>query len=234
MSTEYGGRGEVLVAATAAVWEPAAVRLRLSDLVEAAARDILSLGCEVVTSSDSGRIRAGRERALARGVRIRAVHPDTTRGRADAMRDLRTQAERGVQVRTMAALPFPIAVFDGRTAVLPVDPADHARGAVELRDRTLVAALWSLGDLIWDGATPLSPVARHSAAGLSPKESAILGLAGQGLTDEATARRLGVSLRTVRRTMAELMERLNASSRFQAGAQARELGWIGEAERAST
>jgi DNA-binding NarL/FixJ family response regulator len=48
-----------------------------------------------------------------------------------------------------------------------------------------------------------------------------------GYTDEATARRLGVSIRTVRRNTAELMTLLGARSRFQAGiyaAQSRLLG----------
>lgn len=47
-----------------------------------------------------------------------------------------------------------------------------------------------------------------------------------GLTDEAAAKRLGVSLRTVRRIMAGLMDRLQASSRFEAGLKAAQKGWL--------
>jgi DNA-binding NarL/FixJ family response regulator len=47
---------------------------------------------------------------------------------------------------------------------------------------------------------------------------------GAGLTDEAAARRLGTSLRTYRRRVAELMAALEAGSRFQAGVRAGELG----------
>jgi len=46
------------------------------------------------------------------------------------------------------------------------------------------------------------------------------------VTDEAAARRLGVSLRTVRRWASHLADRLGARSRFQAGVRARERGWI--------
>ncbi|MDX2393770.1 LuxR C-terminal-related transcriptional regulator [Streptomyces sp. DK15] len=38
-----------------------------------------------------------------------------------------------------------------------------------------------------------------------------------GDTDEAAARNLGISARTVGRMMSSLMERLDATSRFQAG-----------------
>ncbi len=43
-----------------------------------------------------------------------------------------------------------------------------------------------------------------------------------GHTDEAASRQLGVSLRTYRRRVAELMAMLDATSRFQAGIRARE------------
>lgn len=52
---------------------------------------------------------------------------------------------------------------------------------------------------------------------ISPREWQVLQLLAQGCTDEAVARSLSVSLRTVRRVTAELMARLNARSRFQAG-----------------
>ncbi|MFB6613075.1 hypothetical protein ACFCV9_02420 [Streptomyces sp. NPDC056367] len=46
------------------------------------------------------------------------------------------------------------------------------------------------------------------------------------MTDEAAGKPLGVSLRTVRRQMSALMERLNASSRFEAGLKAAQQGWL--------
>jgi DNA-binding NarL/FixJ family response regulator len=49
---------------------------------------------------------------------------------------------------------------------------------------------------------------------------------GSGAQDEQIARRLGLSLRTVRRRVAELMEELGAQSRFQAGVEAARRGWL--------
>jgi DNA-binding NarL/FixJ family response regulator len=61
---------------------------------------------------------------------------------------------------------------------------------------------------------------------LSPGERELLLPLAKGMTDEAAAKRLGVSLRTVRRQMAALMERLGASSRFEAGLKAAQRGWL--------
>ncbi|MET8630960.1 LuxR C-terminal-related transcriptional regulator, partial [Kitasatospora sp. NPDC004669] len=47
-----------------------------------------------------------------------------------------------------------------------------------------------------------------------------------GHTDDAIAKRLGVSPRTARRIATDLMERLNARSRFQAGVRATQAGWL--------
>lgn len=54
----------------------------------------------------------------------------------------------------------------------------------------------------------------------------MLRLLAAGLTDEAVARRLDVSVRTLRRVTADLMERLEARSRFQAGYLAATRGWL--------
>ncbi|MEH1126371.1 helix-turn-helix domain-containing protein [Micromonospora sp. CPCC 206061] len=54
---------------------------------------------------------------------------------------------------------------------------------------------------------------------------ALLGLLAAGLTDEAIARTLGVSLRTIQRRIHDLLLELGVTTRFQAGLAARERGW---------
>jgi len=49
-----------------------------------------------------------------------------------------------------------------------------------------------------------------------------------GVTDEAAARDLAISVRTYRRYVTGILELLDANSRFQAGARASELGILGE------
>jgi DNA-binding CsgD family transcriptional regulator len=57
-------------------------------------------------------------------------------------------------------------------------------------------------------------------------ELLLLRLLADGSKDEAAARALGVSVRTVRRMVADLMRRLDARSRFQAGILAQRRGWL--------
>jgi len=57
-------------------------------------------------------------------------------------------------------------------------------------------------------------------------ERELLGLLAEGLTDVTIAKRLNVSLRTERRMVAELMRRLGASGRFEAGVKAVRRRWI--------
>ncbi|RPK62449.1 transcriptional regulator NarL [Streptomyces sp. ADI96-15] len=63
-------------------------------------------------------------------------------------------------------------------------------------------------------------------ADLSEAEREVLRLMCAGCTDEVAARRLGVSLRTVRRMVSRLMARLDARSRFEAGVRAGQRGWL--------
>jgi DNA-binding NarL/FixJ family response regulator len=91
----------------------------------------------------------------------------------------------------------------------------------------IVAALGELFDRVWDTALPLEdvPVA-DLATGITPTERELLRILSTGLTDEGAAKRLGVSLRTVKRRMEDLMRRLDAGSRFEAGFKAGRRGWL--------
>ncbi|WP_223268058.1 helix-turn-helix domain-containing protein [Streptosporangium nondiastaticum] len=64
------------------------------------------------------------------------------------------------------------------------------------------------------------------ADGLAGQEEATVRLLAEGRTDEAIAKRLGVSRRTARRIATGLMERLGARSRFQVGVLAVQAGWL--------
>jgi DNA-binding NarL/FixJ family response regulator len=54
----------------------------------------------------------------------------------------------------------------------------------------------------------------------------LLQLMSTGAIDEAIARELGVSLRTVHRRITRLQDLLGVRSRFQLGVVARERGWV--------
>jgi hypothetical protein len=141
---------------------------------------------------------------------------------------LREMAAHGIQVRiTAGPLSRGTVFIDRRTMILtaPVSPAAH-------RHRTYTM---SAAPALVDGAYTLFEAARESAADLAAflgpqrpridtQTARVLRALGCGVTDEAAARELGMSLRTYRRRVADLLVALGAGSRFQAGVRAGELG----------
>ncbi len=118
-----------------------------------------------------------------------------------------------------------LVIYDRTTVLLPIDPADTPRGAIEERSPGIVALACALFDQFWASAAPLGVRSREDGE-LEPMERQLLQLLAAGHTDDLAARRLGVSLSTVRRLMASLMDRLDARSRFQAGIHAAQRGWL--------
>lgn len=132
----------------------------------------------------------------------------------------------GAQVRVADQLPHRMIVCDRACAVVPLDPVDPSAGALVVREPGVVASLSALFRAIWSRAIPLARFDPSEENSLGPGERDVLLLMSQGVTDEAAAARLGVSVRTYRRTVATLLRRLGASSRFQAGVRAAERGWL--------
>ncbi|MFJ6687006.1 helix-turn-helix domain-containing protein [Streptomyces werraensis] len=90
----------------------------------------------------------------------------------------------------------------------------------------MITALVALFEQTWEQAVPLGVQRPVAPEGPTAQEQVLLKLLAGGSTDEVAARQLGVSLRTVRRIMAELMNRLGARSRFEAGLLAAHSGWL--------
>lgn len=166
-------------------------------------------------------------KVVSRGVANRAVTTDSIRG--DTRLTLRAvwEAEPEFGVRTVPSLPVHLLLVDRSLALLPADPHDPWHRVVQITVPGVVEALNSLFERAWEDAVPLdSRGPGLDEHGLSPREKELLRLMARGLNDEAIRRRLGVSLRTVRRIVAELCTRLGAASRFEAGYQAAKRGWI--------
>jgi DNA-binding NarL/FixJ family response regulator len=95
-----------------------------------------------------------------------------------------------------------------------------------LTGKGTLTALCALFESTWQSAKPLGQSPQRDAQGLSSQDHAVLDLLAQGHTDESIAKRMGVSPRTARRVANDLMERLGARSRFQAGVRAVQSGWL--------
>lgn len=96
-----------------------------------------------------------------------------------------------------------------------------------VREPSTVAYLCNIFDQTWDLASPFSAAAGQGLEEVAREiHETIIRLLAAGLKDEAIARRLGMSLRTARRHIADIMQELGAGSRFQAGVAAAARGLL--------
>ncbi|SEK78955.1 helix-turn-helix transcriptional regulator [Streptacidiphilus jiangxiensis] len=204
-----------------------AIRARLEQLCAVAHTEIIGVQPGVQRPED---LDAGEEhdfQALARGVGMRTLYQDIVRNHAHVFTYAHRLLNLGGEVRTAPVIPQRVVIVDRAQALVPVDPTDTRKGALHVTEPGIVAALLDCFEQAWNTAVPLGAVhSEDPTTGLSGTERELLRLLGTGLTDEATGQRLGLSVRTVRRHMASIMERLGATSRFEAGLKAAQHGWL--------
>lgn len=204
-----------------------AVHTRLRELCARAVKECRIFSSSYVQLPNSVEQGNQWERVVTeRGISIRAVHQDSFRSDSAELGAARWLASLGGRIRTVPVLPTPMALVDEHIALVPLDPEDITRGALELHGDEAVAALRTIFEHFWVTATPWDDPPRRDREGLSPRERDLLRLLASGCTDESMCRKLGISLRTVRRAVADLMARLGAHSRFEAGVQAVRCGWL--------
>ncbi|MDX3854073.1 helix-turn-helix transcriptional regulator [Streptomyces sp. AK02-01A] len=171
------------------------------------------------------------ERILRRGIRMRSLFGAAALDDAETMAYLRELVRKGAEVRISRVPLERILIYDRAAALTPIDPADSIRGALLTREPGLVAALVSLFERMWGQAQELPVLVGEDgpeSAGERPSEieRRILESLTTADKDETGARDIGISVRTYRKYVAALMQRLDASNRFHAALLARERGWI--------
>ncbi|WP_030766001.1 LuxR C-terminal-related transcriptional regulator [Streptomyces sp. NRRL F-2664] len=155
---------------------------------------------------------------LSRGVRIRTIYQHTARNDLPTRSYVREVSEQGAEIRTADEVIDRLIIYDREVAFLPERSAgDRTPGAAIVREPTLVAFLCSVFEYLWDGASPYMVESQRSPASSDELKWSIIRLMTKGYKDEMVARRLGMSVRTCRRHIAEITEELEATSRFQAG-----------------
>ncbi|MEP6695417.1 MAG: LuxR C-terminal-related transcriptional regulator [Pseudonocardiales bacterium] len=203
------------------------VRRRLEELAASARSEALSFLPRGAQSAASMAASGPLDQAsLERGVALRTIYLDSARNDPATAKYAAWLSSLGGETRTVPTLPLRMIVIDREVAMLPLDPESSTRGAVLTRQPGTVTALVALFEQVWSTAAPLGGLAHQPPGTLSGAERQLLRMLAAGAKDEAAAREFGVSVRTVRRMMAELAERLHASSRFQAGVHAAREGWI--------
>jgi DNA-binding CsgD family transcriptional regulator len=160
-------------------------------------------------------------KAIANGRTSRAIYP--VRAVHDAPDALRARVAVGEQIRVLPDLPSRLLVIGDSHAVVP-EPLGYADVPLSIvRQQGVVEAMAQWFELLWEQA--VAPSLDENTAPLDLRGFLLQQLAAGG-HDEQIARMLGISLRTVRRRVADLMSELGADSRFQAGVEAARRGWL--------
>ncbi|MDT8913033.1 transcriptional regulator TrmB [Amycolatopsis sp. PS_44_ISF1] len=165
---------------------------------------------------------------LRRSVRYQVVYTRSSVEDADFYRaNIAPCIAAGEESRVISSVPAKVMVVDDRAAVvlLTVAETDRNRSGLLVRRCSLLPALIALFDGYWERAGSLSGP-EVPVAGLRPLERELLPLLATGATDEVAARSLGVSRRSITRSMERLMQLTDSASRFELAVKAHRAGWL--------
>ncbi len=141
--------------------------------------------------------------------------------------------QRPVAIRVARIPPLQALIADSRAALVVAHSAVGRRASL-IRVPEVLHTLVTLFDNVWAQAVPAGErlvCGDRQRAALARR---ILGALQASVTDEVAAREQGISVRTYRRHVADIMALLGATSRFQAGVRAAELGLLPPANRPGT
>jgi DNA-binding CsgD family transcriptional regulator/sugar-specific transcriptional regulator TrmB len=168
---------------------------------------------------------------LGKGIPVRCVYDGSSLRSPAALARRKAEIAAGEQARVTGEVPLHLLLVDDNLALMPLG-RDRLRsdGLLVVRPCALLDGLAALFELAWSTALPLSldrgpsgqpPVLQN------PTTRTILGLLAAGLSDQAIARRLGCSERTVQRHILRLSEAVGAKTRFQAALHIGRRNWTG-------
>lgn len=168
------------------------------------------------------------EEVAQRGVPGRSLYQNSVLADRRNMDYARWLSGLGIEIRSTPVIPTRTIIVDRSLAAIVHRQSQLPLEMFVVREPALVVPLLELYEISWANAIPIDGPDPKQDGEKEPtqQELALLRLLAAGSTDDAAAKKLGVSVRTVRRIMAELMERLEASSRFEAGHKATQRGWL--------
>ncbi|WP_251071406.1 hypothetical protein [Streptomyces sp. ISL-43] len=155
---------------------------------------------------------------LEKGLRLKQLYQHTVRSDLATTSYVRSVTTAGAEVRTTDQMVDRMVIYDREIVFLPEQHVQgRVPGAVVVREPTLVAFLCKVYDHLWAGAAPFIPGLEELTAINDELKLSIVKLMAEGHKDELVARRLGMSVRTARRHISQIMAEVESTSRFQAG-----------------
>ena len=203
-----------------------AVRQRFAQMQAAATHSVRAFVLSDVAFTDFTE-NDEEDRAIARGVGYRIVAENGALERPGFIAEAKAAAAHGEQVRVLPHLPTRLIIADDSMALLPMRSRGEGRasGALLVHPSGLLDLAVAAFEDSWSAATDFL-----SDGDLPPGHDAIDGdllkLLLLGLTDAAAGAQLGISVRTVQRRVAELMETAGVTTRLQLGAEAVRRSWV--------
>lgn len=177
---------------------------------------------EFPTRATKERIRTPPRAALNSGARYQMIYQVSYLSTPAGAAVITESAQRGEEVRLRPELPIKMLHIDDAVALVSTDRS--ANTALLVRAPAMLAMLAEWFDLLWNDSATMT----HDGSGdpaLTESQRRVLELmAVDG--DEAIARRLNMSITTVRRHVKAIYLALGTDSRFAAGAAAAKRGWI--------
>ncbi len=170
---------------------------------------------------------------LRKGIPVRSIYDDSGVRSPAVIARRRAEIAAGEQARMTGEVPVHLLLIDDHLALMPLS-RDRLRtdGLLVVHPCALLDALSALFELVWNTALPLSLDARADTqpdgqplALRNGTTRTILGLLSAGLSDQAIARRLDCSERTIQRHILKLTEAVGAKTRFQAALHIGRRNW---------
>jgi DNA-binding Lrp family transcriptional regulator len=162
---------------------------------------------------------------LGRGLDIRSVYTPEALEQPGRFELITRLAQLGEQARILPTLPFRLRIMDRRVALVALIGGQYDK-IIVVHQSGLLDAILELFDTYWQRAQPIVSTAPETPDKPSTDDLLLLKMLQTGYKDQAIARQLGTSARTVTRRIAAMASRLGLETRFQLGTEAAKRGWI--------
>lgn len=195
----------------------AEVQRAFADLLAGAEEQVLA--CVKPPFLATGDFAEDEHEQLHRGVEFRVVYDPAAIEFMGGMEEFLAIMPGGEEARVSEGIPLKMFIVDRQRALLLLsdDGADDDSGAVLVSGTGLVGALIALFETVWARAWDLADPPPPEGVVVDDRDRTIISALRLGATDEAIARRLGVTTRTVGRRIANLHELTDTRTRFQLG-----------------
>lgn len=177
---------------------------------------------EFPTRPTRDRVRTPPQTALNAGARYQMIYQVSYLSTQAGAGIIEESRRRGEEVRLRPEVPLKMLHVDDSVALVSIDRA--ANSALLVYAPAILAMLAEWFDLLWDDPATMMPDGGTESALTNDQRRVLELMSVDG--DEAIARRLSMSITTVRRHVKVIYSALGVNSRFAAGVAAAKRGWI--------